>query len=1300
VSDDPRVERLLDELFDSDAAPEEVCGSCPELLPAVRERLRLMCRVEAVVDALFPSLPGPGTGGPLAAGDAPAPPAVPGYEIEAVLGRGGMGVVYKARHLALKRTVALKTLAAGHSHPADRARFRAEAEAVARLQHPNIVQIYEIGEAGGQPFFALEFVAGGSLDGRLAGRPLPPPDAARLVAALADGMHLAHSRNLVHRDLKPANVLLAGELDAPISRCQPKVTDFGLVRQLDADSGQTWAGAVIGTPAYMAPEQAQGRAHAAGPSADLYALGAILYECLTGRPPFRGATPLETLEQVRTREPAAPSSLNRQVPRDLETICLKCLRKEPERRYASARELADDLHRFLDGQPVRARPVGAAERAVKWARRRPAAALLVAALLVLFSAAAGAGLWLRQQEADRQAAKTQRQGQAREAIETALGRANDLRGAEKWPEGLQVLAEASTRLAEADSPSLEKRLKQAQLDFTIAADLQRVRENSPLRPTGEIDYRQWAAEFREAFERAELRIGEDAQPVVDSIRASAIRDQLVAALEHRAYVAYSYSDYPLADWLLEIARSADPEPRWRDRFRQLSTWRATDKLLQIAGDAFNTSPPPTAHDLALLGCLLRRPGASRQGIEMLREACRRQPSDFWLNREMGASLSPGATLPLGNQHSESAAYYRAALAVRPDHAGVHQELGQVLFSLGQIDDALAEYRRAVQLSPTSRSGRHYLVGRLATAGRWVEADDECRKALDVDPKGYYPPYVLGAALSANQRDEDAIVMLRTAINADPDAVDAYYYLAMCLVRLAQHDEAVTVLRKVTDLTPRNCNARSLLARELAAVGRPKEAFAELQTGIALVPEEPGFSVALGELLRTQGRFEEAVSAFRTAANLLPESTAAWDGLAASLLDAGRFAEARAATKRLLDLPATDATREARRQLDLCDALQSVAADLPAMLTGKKRPAKASTQLALAEWCLRHKRLTATAADLYGAALTAEPDRADDLEVGNRFHAASAAALAGCGLGDDATKLDDRRRAVLRQQALDWLTVEYKAWARRHRRGKPGDRTTAATAVRAWQQNKDLAGIRAEQALARFPLEEQRAWQTFWADVAALAAGDPVALFDRARAHVARREWRQAAECYADGFELEPTDDGELWFEYAAVQLLAEDRAGYRRTCAHLLDRCQSQQMRPYLVARACTLGPDSADATDLPSRLSQDELQRSATAFWSLTEQGALHVRAGRFQKAIPLLGRSLAIDGRPGRAVLNWLWLAVAYGRLGQAEEARRWLARASGWLDQQAGRMPVETPDLGLHRHNWLEAHLLRQEVETLLR
>jgi hypothetical protein len=428
MASNPQVLRLLDEILESGKTPEEVCRDCPELLPEVRRWWQQFQLIDAQVRTLFPGL---GTGSDAGTTEPPVAglPQVPGYEVEAVLGRGGMGVVYKARHLALKRTVALKMLAAGHPYPAERARFRAEAEAVARLQHPNIVQIHEIGEAAGRPFFALEYVAGGSLAERLAGRPLPPRDAARLVATLAEAMHLAHSRNLVHRDLKPGNVLLAGEADTPVGQCQPKVTDFGLVRQLDADSGQTFDGVVIGTPSYMAPEQAEGRAHAAGPATDVWALGAILYECLTGRPPFKGATPLETLEQVRSREPAAPSARNRQAPRDLETICLKCLRKEPERRYSSARELADDLGRFVRGEPVAARPVGRLERVAKWVRRNPTVAGLsaVAALAVVMGTVASLlfGLEARRKAdaLEQQTVRLQEQTRAAQENEKAVKRA-------------------------------------------------------------------------------------------------------------------------------------------------------------------------------------------------------------------------------------------------------------------------------------------------------------------------------------------------------------------------------------------------------------------------------------------------------------------------------------------------------------------------------------------------------------------------------------------------------------------------------------------------------------------------------------------------------------------------------------------------------------------------------------------------------------------------------------------------------------------------------------------------------------
>jgi serine/threonine-protein kinase len=268
------------------------------------------------------------------------------YEVLGELGRGGMGVVYQARHTKLNRLVAVKMILAGdHAGAEHRARFLAEARAAARFQHPHIVQIHDVGEHEGLPYFSLEFVDGGSLAGRLKAHPLPDREAARLVEVLARAVHHAHERGIVHRDLKPANVLLTGDNT-------PKIADFGLARFLDADGGQTASGAVVGTPSYMAPEQAGGRGEEVGPLTDVYALGAILYECLTGRPPFQGATLLETLLLVQQEPPDRPRLHNPEVSRSLQAICLRCLAKDPHDRYPSAEALADDLGRFLNGEPV------------------------------------------------------------------------------------------------------------------------------------------------------------------------------------------------------------------------------------------------------------------------------------------------------------------------------------------------------------------------------------------------------------------------------------------------------------------------------------------------------------------------------------------------------------------------------------------------------------------------------------------------------------------------------------------------------------------------------------------------------------------------------------------------------------------------------------------------------------------------------------------------------------------------------------------------------------------------------------
>jgi tetratricopeptide (TPR) repeat protein/tRNA A-37 threonylcarbamoyl transferase component Bud32 len=323
-----------------------------------------------------------------------------GYEILETIGRGGMGVVYRARQLDLDRIVAFKQID-GELHADDFVRFRSEASAMARLQHPNIVQVYDVGEQDERPYIACEYVAGGGLDRYLVHGPLPVRAACSLVATLARAVHVAHQQSVIHRDLKPSNVLVGLPSKASVApgaegfweAVTPKVADFGLAKLLDQNDSCTRSGALLGTPAYMAPEQTGQPAENIGPPADVYALGVILYETVTGRRPFQGSTVVETLDLVRTAEPVPLRRLRRGVSRDLEVVCLKCLEKDSRRRYATASNLADDLERLLSGEPIRARASGAGARLWKWVRRRPAWAALVMVAALAVAGAVGGAAW-------------------------------------------------------------------------------------------------------------------------------------------------------------------------------------------------------------------------------------------------------------------------------------------------------------------------------------------------------------------------------------------------------------------------------------------------------------------------------------------------------------------------------------------------------------------------------------------------------------------------------------------------------------------------------------------------------------------------------------------------------------------------------------------------------------------------------------------------------------------------------------------------------------------------------------------
>jgi eukaryotic-like serine/threonine-protein kinase len=471
-------------------APERLCAACPELAEELRRRVQAVQALEGrfgltpTVNATDGSATQPAAASPAAAR---GPVSVPGYEILGELGHGGMGVVYKARQFRPARVVALKMLLSGrHARATDRARFEAEAEALAELQHPNIVPVYQVGEADGLPYFAMEHVEGGSLAHKLRGKPLPPREAAATVETLARAVHAAHQAGILHRDLKPGNVLLTGDGTA-------KVTDFGLAKRLNRGSDLTPSQAVMGTIAYMAPEQAEGKVKAVGTPADVYGLGAILYECLTGRPPIEADSDLKALSQLLHEDPPAPCKLNPAVPRDLEAVCLKCLQKDPQRRYASALELAEDLHRFLGGEATHARPAGALGRTVKWVRRRPALAALALTSFVAVCAVVGVivSLFYSQELADRNADLSrarQRAEAARNQEKQAKARAEEERKRAEVAEGLASHRLYAARMLQA---------QQAWFDGNLPLTEQLIKDQVP--PAGGRDFRGFEWDYLSAL---------------------------------------------------------------------------------------------------------------------------------------------------------------------------------------------------------------------------------------------------------------------------------------------------------------------------------------------------------------------------------------------------------------------------------------------------------------------------------------------------------------------------------------------------------------------------------------------------------------------------------------------------------------------------------------------------------------------------------------------------------------------------------------------------------------------------------
>jgi tetratricopeptide (TPR) repeat protein len=612
--------------------------------------------------------------------------------------------------------------------------------------------------------------------------------------------------------------------------------------------------------------------------------------------------------------------------------------------------------------------------------------------------------------------------------------------------------------------------------------------------------------------------------------------------------------------------------------------------------------------------------------------------------------------------------------------------------LGQKDNQAEPLLRAAHGRHPEDFMLNYALGVALCEGKPAEAVGFYRAALATRPTVAAVHLEVGMSLLRLGQVDEAMRSVRTAIELDPKWAPAHLGLGLCWVARGELDKAMASYRHASELDPKYAPAHLGLGACWQARGELDKAMASYRRASELDPKyaEPHYN--LGLCWQAQGQLDEAIAEFRRATELDPRTSLAHQGLVDALIRSGRVEEACTAVRRGLDLlPSQESGRPAlQERLKMCERMLALDARLPGVLQGKERLPPAD-QLELARAC-RHGRPHA-AFSLYAAAFAAQPALADDLGTGDRYYAAGAAVRAAAGEGPNGPRLGGPERAGLRQQALAWLRADLALRSALQRGGK-----SVAWALAIWQRDAAFSSVRDQASLEKLSSAERERWQRLWADVTALLSADPL---EQGRACAARREWARAADGYARALKCDPTDDGHFWFEYAALLLLSGDRSGYAKACAHMTKALgKAGGPRSYHVARACTLAPDSVADLSLVGRLAEKELQQSAKQFWSLTEQGALGYRAGRFQDAVPLFAQSLMADAKPGRAVLNWLWLSLANQRLGKTEEARRWLSKAQAWLDQYRDGMPARAEEeLGLHFHNWLEAHVLRREAEALL-